>query len=165
MTSHNDPQALADAAAAAMYSRDRNSRLLGIELGEIRPGIAVMRLAVRAEMTNGHDVCHGGIIYTLADTAFAYACNSHNHNALASGCCIDYLAPAHPGDTLTVVCEERSLTGRTGVYDAEITNQDGRRIALFRGKSHRIKGELVPGVGPGPAPAHEPQPAQEGRES
>ncbi|MBI4989009.1 MAG: hydroxyphenylacetyl-CoA thioesterase PaaI [Rhodocyclales bacterium] len=140
---HKDPQELAEAVGAAMFPRDRNAHFLGIRLDEIRPGYARMSLSVRPEMTNGHDVCHGGIIYTLADTAFAYACNSHNGNALASACSIDYLAPAHPGDTLGVVCEERHLAGRTGVYDAVVTNQDGKRIALFRGKSHRVQGEVV----------------------
>jgi acyl-CoA thioesterase len=88
-------------------------------------------------------MCHGGFIFTLADSAFAYSCNSHNHNAVASGCTIEYLAPAHVGDVLTATAEERALAGRSGIYDIEVSNQAGKRIALFRGKSHRIQGELV----------------------
>jgi acyl-CoA thioesterase len=94
-------------------------------------------------MSNSHNICHGGIIFTLADTAFAYACNSHNHNTVASGCAIDFVAPAHPGETLSAVAEERALSGRTGVYDVEVRAEDGRGIALMRGKSYRIKGEVV----------------------
>jgi acyl-CoA thioesterase len=94
-------------------------------------------------MTNGHDTCHGGIIFTLADTAFAYACNSRNLNTVASGASIDFVAPAHAGDTLLAVAEERVLVGRTGVYDIEVRNQHGQAIAYFRGKSHRVKGEFV----------------------
>ncbi len=144
MTDRMNPQQLADAVGQELYARDRAVQLLGIALEEIRPGYARMGLTVRSEMANSHGICHGGIIFTLADATFAYACNSHNHTAVASGCAIDYLAPAHAGDVLTAVGEERSLAGRTGVYDIEVTNQHGKRIALFRGKSHRIQGEVVP---------------------
>lgn len=144
MPKHQDPQKLARAVADAMFPRDGAAHFLGVELDEIRPGYARTRLSVRREFTNGHGICHGGIIYTLADAAFAYSCNSHNHNTVASGCSIEYLAAAHVGDVLTAVAEERSLTGRTGIYDVEVTDQDSKRIALFRGKSHRIQGEVVP---------------------
>lgn len=140
-----DPQSLAEAVGRALYALDRNAQTLGIRLDEIRPGYARMKLRVRAEMSNSHDICHGGIIFTLADTAFAYACNSHNHNTVASGCSIDFIAPAHPGDTLSAVAEERALSGRTGVYDVEVRGGDGRLIALMRGKSYRIKGEVLTG--------------------
>lgn len=140
---NDDPQSLADAVGREMYARDRNSHFLGIELDEIRPGFARMRLKVRAEMTNGHNICHGGIIFTLADTAFAYACNSYNHNTVASGCAIDFVAPAHSGESLIAIAEERALSGRTGVYDIEVKNEQGKAIAFFRGKSYRIKGEVV----------------------
>jgi acyl-CoA thioesterase len=143
--SAHDPQALAEAVGRALYALDRNAQSLGIRLEEIRPGYARMELRVRAEMSNSHDICHGGIIFTLADTAFAYACNSHNHNTVASGCSIDFVSPAHPGDTLTAVAEERALAGRTGVYDVEVRGGDGRLIALMRGKSYRIKGDVVGG--------------------
>jgi acyl-CoA thioesterase len=138
-----DPQTLAEAVGRALYALDRNAQALGIRLEETRPGYARMQLMVRAEMSNSHDICHGGIIFTLADTAFAYACNSHNHNTVASGCAIDFVAPAHPGETLGAVAEERALAGRTGVYDVEVHGEDGRIIALMRGKSYRIKGEVV----------------------
>ncbi|MBS1136056.1 MAG: phenylacetic acid degradation protein PaaD [Proteobacteria bacterium] len=139
----SDPQTLADAVGREMYARDRNSHFLGIQLDEIRPGYARMHLKVRPEMTNGHNICHGGIIFTLADTAFAYACNSYNHNTVASACAIDFVAPAHSGETLTATAEERALSGRTGVYDIEVKNEQGKAVALFRGKSYRIKGEVV----------------------
>lgn len=126
-----------------MYRLDRTSQFLRIALDEIRPGYARMSLTVTEDMVNGHGMCHGGFIFTLADSAFAYACNSHNHNAVASGCSIEYLAPAQIGDVLTAIGEERALAGRSGIYDIEVNNQDGKRIALFRGKSHRIQGELV----------------------
>ncbi|MBM3391838.1 MAG: hydroxyphenylacetyl-CoA thioesterase PaaI [Betaproteobacteria bacterium] len=136
-------QDLAEAVGREMYRRDRTSQYLGIALEEIRPGYARMRLRVGEEMVNGHGMCHGGFIFTLADSAFAYSCNSHNHNAVASGCTIEFLAPAHVGDVLTAVAEERALAGRSGIYDIDIANQDGKRIAVFRGKSHRIQGETV----------------------
>jgi acyl-CoA thioesterase len=143
MSSARNAQALAEAVGRTMYARDRTSQFLGIALDEIRPGYARMSLRVSADMVNGHGMCHGGFIFMLADSAFAYSCNSHNHNAVASGCTIDFLAPAHVGDVLTAVAQERTLAGRSGIYDIDVTNQDGKRIAVFRGKSHRIPGETV----------------------
>lgn len=136
-------QDLAKAVGREMYRLDRTSQFLRIVLDEIRPGYARMSLTVTDDMVNGHGMCHGGFIFTLADSAFAYSCNSHNHNAVASGCTIEYLAPAQVGDVLTAIGEERALAGRSGIYDIEVCNQDGKRIALFRGKSHRIQGEVV----------------------
>lgn len=141
---HTDPQQLARAVADAMYPRDNAANALAIVIDDIGPGRARLRMTVRREMLNGHGLCHGGFIFALADTAFAYACNSHNHNTVASGCSIEYLAPAHEGDVLIATGEERVLNGRTGVYDIEVNTQDGRLIAVFRGKSHRIKGQVVP---------------------
>ncbi|MFC3107198.1 hydroxyphenylacetyl-CoA thioesterase PaaI [Undibacterium arcticum] len=138
-----NPQRLAQAAADAMYARDPATQAMGIALAEIRPGYARMTMTIRADMLNGHDTCHGGFIFALADSTFAFACNSHNQNTVASGCSIDYLAPGLLGDVLTADGIEQSLAGRTGVYDILVTNQDGRRIALFRGRSYRIKGEVV----------------------
>jgi len=97
-------------------------------------------------MTNGHHICHGGLIFTLADTAFAYACNSYNQTTVASGCNIDFLAPAREGDTLEAVAIERSAAGRTGVYDVDVRVVGGGAVALFRGKSYRIKGEVIAGL-------------------
>lgn len=136
-------QDLAEAVGREMYRLDRTSQFLRITLDEIRPGYARMSLTITEDMVNGHGMCHGGFIFTLADSAFAYSCNSHNHNAVASGCTIEYLAPAQVGDVLTAIGEERALAGRSGIYDIEVNNQDGKRIALFRGKSHRIQGEVV----------------------
>ena len=100
-------------------------------------------MTVRGDMLNGHAICHGGFIFTLADSAFAYACNSYNLVTVASGCSIDFLAPAREGDVLTARGVERSASGRTGVYDIEVFNQRGEKIALFRGKSYRIKGHVI----------------------
>lgn len=143
MTAHKKSQELAEAVGRGMYAQDRTSQFLRIALDEIRPGYARMTLRVTEDMVNGHGMCHGGLIFTLADSAFAYSCNSHNHNAVASGCAIEYLAPAHVGDVLTAIGEERALAGRNGIYDIDVRNQDGKLIAVFRGKSHRIQGETV----------------------
>jgi acyl-CoA thioesterase len=102
-------------------------------------------MPVRADMLNGHQTCHGGYLFTLADSAFAYACNSHNQNTVASACHIDFLAPAMEGDILEAEAVERSLTGRTGVYDVTVRTHAGKTIALFRGKSYRISGEVIDG--------------------
>jgi acyl-CoA thioesterase len=102
-------------------------------------------MPVREDMVNGHHICHGGMIFTLADTAFAYACNSYNQNTVASACQIDFIAPAHEGETLEAEATERSATGRTGVYDVTVRTNAGKIIALFRGKSHRIGGEVIIG--------------------
>ncbi|MBE0590283.1 MAG: hydroxyphenylacetyl-CoA thioesterase PaaI, partial [Hydrogenophaga sp.] len=99
-----------------------------------------------ADMVNGHHTCHGGYIFTLADSTFAYACNSHNQNAVASACHIDFLAPAKEGDILEAEAVERSLSGRTGVYDVTVRTRGGKTIALFRGKSYRIRGEVIAGL-------------------
>lgn len=140
---HRTAQQLAEAAAAAMVARDRTSTALGIRLLQVGPGTASMQMAVRADMANVHNTCHGGLIFTLADTAFAYACNSHNRNAVAITCLIEYLRPAHIGDLLTASGREQGLEGRNGVYDIRVENQKGELIALFRGKSTQIKGEVT----------------------
>ena len=136
-------QALAERVAAAMFARDRASQALGMRIVRVAPGEAELTMGVRADMLNGHAICHGGHVFTLADSTFAFACNSHNHNTVAQGCAIEFLAPAREGDVLTARARERSLAGRTGVYDIEVTNQRGEAIALFRGKSYRIKGSVV----------------------
>jgi acyl-CoA thioesterase len=140
---HSDPQSLAELAGKAMYERDPASQKLGMMLDEIRPGYARMSMPVRGDMLNGHGTCHGGYIFMLADSAFAFACNSHNHVTVGAGCTIDYLAPGREGDLLTAEAVEQALTGKTGVYDIVVTNQEGRKIALFRGKSHRVSGHVV----------------------
>ena len=141
---HSDPQRLAELAGKAMFERDPASQALGMTLDAIRPGYARMRMRVREDMLNGHGTCHGGYIFMLADSAFAFACNSHNFNTVGAGCTIDYLAPGRAGDMLVAEAVEQALSGKTGVYDVVVTDQDGRKVALFRGKSHRVAGHVVP---------------------
>jgi acyl-CoA thioesterase len=141
---HSDPQSLAELAGKTMYERDPASQALGMTLDAIRPGYARMRMRVREDMLNGHGTCHGGYIFMLADSAFAFACNSHNFNTVGAGCTIDYLAPGRAGDVLVAEAVEQALAGKTGVYDVVVTDQDGRKIALFRGKSHRVAGHVAP---------------------
>ncbi len=135
-----DAQALAELAGKTMWDRDPASQALGMKLSEIRPGYALMTMPVRRDMLNGHQTCHGGYIFMLADSAFAFACNSHNHNTVGAGCTIDYIAPGREGEMLVAEAVEQALTGKTGVYDVKVSKQDGRLIALFRGKSHRVGG-------------------------
>lgn len=142
----SDPQALAEATAAAMWSRDRAAQALGIRIEAVGPGSARLSMKVRSDMVNGHHICHGGLIFSLADTAFAYACNSYNRNTVASACHIDFLAPGKEGDTLTAEAVEQSAAGRTGVYDVTVRDSAGKTIALFRGKSYRISGEVIAGL-------------------
>ncbi len=138
------PEELADATAQAMYSTDACSRALGLELKEVRPGYARMQMNVRDDFLNGHGICHGGLIFTLADSTFAFACNSYNINTVASGCSIEFLRAVQGGDRLTAEAVEQSLTGRTGIYDIRVTNRDNETVAMFRGKSAQIKGTLIP---------------------
>ncbi len=141
-----EAQALADATAEAMYSRDRAAQALGIKIVRVQPGASLLTMTVRSDMVNGHHICHGGMIFSLADTAFAYACNSYNKNTVASACHIDFLAPAKEGETLEAEAVEQSASGRTGVYDITVRNNHGKTIALFRGKSYRINGEVIAGL-------------------
>ena len=138
-----EAQALAERVAAGMYERDRASQAMGMQIAAIGPGYAELTMTVRADMLNGHAICHGGFIFTLADSAFAFACNSYNLTTVASGCAIDFVAPAREGDVLAAMARERSVSGRTGVYDIEVTNQRGETVAYFRGKSYRIKGHVI----------------------
>jgi acyl-CoA thioesterase len=144
--SQADAQALAEATATAMYARDRAAHALGLKIVRVQPGRSLLTMAVRSDMVNGHHICHGGMIFTLADTAFAYACNSYNKNTVASACHIDFLAPAKEGETLEAEAVEQSASGRTGVYDITVRTAGGRTIALFRGKSYRINGEVIAGL-------------------
>jgi acyl-CoA thioesterase len=138
-----DPQSLATAVGRAMYARDLASQALGMQLLDIGPGYARMSMTVRPDMCNGHLLCHGGLIFTLADSTFAFACNSYNHNTVALGCTIDFIAPGKQGDLLTATGEVRQQGSRAGLYDIAVTNQDGVAIALFRGKSYRIRGTVL----------------------
>ena len=136
-------QALAESVAASMYARDVASKSLGMRIVHVEPGFSELTMTVRADMLNGHAICHGGLIFTLADSAFAFACNSYNLSTVASGCAIEFIAPAREGDMLTARARERQLAGRTGIYDVEVANGRGEVVALFRGKSYRIKGHVV----------------------
>ena len=138
-----DTLALAKAAAEVMWREDNASKWLGMKIEEVRPGYARLSMTVTANMVNGHNLCHGGLIFTLADSTFAFASNSHNQRAVAAGCAIEFLAPAFLGDVLTAEGVEQALRGRTGVYDMKVTNQKSELIALCRGKSATIKGLLV----------------------
>jgi acyl-CoA thioesterase len=135
---------LARAVGRAMHEADACSRALGFELVEVRAGYACMRAAVRPDFLNGHQICHGGLIFTLADSTFAFACNSYNVNTVASGCSIEFLRPVRGGDVLTAEAVEQTISGRTGIYDIRVTNDIGETVAMFRGKSAHIKGHVIP---------------------
>ncbi|MCA0203053.1 MAG: hydroxyphenylacetyl-CoA thioesterase PaaI [Proteobacteria bacterium] len=138
------PDELARACAAAMWADDNATRHLGMELSDVRAGHATMTMCVRAEMTNGHKICHGGYIFTLADSAFAFACNTYNQRVVAQMGQITFLAPGQEGDVLTARAAEVWRQGRSGIYDITVTRQDGTRIAEFRGHSRSIKGTHLP---------------------
>ena len=137
------PQQLAEQVRDALWAGDHATQMLGMEITEVGPGRAVIRMAVRQDMLNGHAICHGGLITTLADSTFAFACNSHNELTVASGFTVDLLAPGRLGDLLTATGVEVSKAGRTGVYDVEVRNQRGERIAVFRGRSYTLRGKPV----------------------
>ena len=133
--------------ARHMFAADAASRGLGMAIDSVGEGTATLSMPVRSDMLNGHEICHGGFITLLADSAFAFACNSRNVVTVASGLSVEFLAPARRGDVLTAVAQEVSRTGRTGIYDMVVTNQDGARVAMVRGKSHSMVGRSVlPGV-------------------
>ena len=138
-------QQTAEFVRDGMFANDRASKALGLQVIEVGPGTATLTMTVRTDMLNGHDICHGGLIATLADSAFAFACNSYNELTVASGFSIDIMAPARLGDVLSARCVEVSKAGRTGVYDTSISNQRGERVAVFRGRSYTLKGK--PAVG------------------
>ena len=131
------------AVGAHMFAADRASRGLGMAIASVGEGTATLTMMVRDDMLNGFEICHGGFITTLADSAFAFACNSRNVLTVAAGLTVDFLAPAHRGDVLTANAAEASRTGRTGVYDIVVTNQQGVRVALVRGRSHSLTGRAV----------------------
>jgi acyl-CoA thioesterase len=136
-------QRIAEAVGRAMFAKDVAARSLGMEVESIAPGQSRISMSVRPDMLNGFSICHGGFITTLADTAFAYACNSHNEVTVAAGIVVDFLAPAHDGDRLTAEAREVAVKGRTGVYDITVTNQDNKTVAVMRGRSFTQKGKHV----------------------
>ena len=141
------PQEVADACRQALWRDDRASQALGMEMLAVGPGTACMSMTVREDMLNGHAICHGGMITTLADSTFAFACNGYNEMTVASGFDVNLFAPARLGDVLTATAVEVSKSGRTGVYDIHVRNQHNQAIAAFRGRSYSLKGKaLVEGL-------------------
>ena len=138
-----DAQRLAERAAAAMFERDRASQGLGMHIVEMAPGRARVTMRVRDDMVNGHAICHGGFVFTLADSAFAFACNSHNQATVAAGATVDFLAPARAGDELIAEASEVWRSRRTGIYEVTVTTGQGVKVALFRGRAHQIDGTVV----------------------
>ena len=136
-------QRLAERATTILYQGDRASQGLGMTVESCGPGRATVAMTVRADMVNGHRICHGGLIFALADSAFAFACNSHGDNTVAAGAAIEFLAPGREGDRLRAVAEERWRAGRAGIYEITVQNQHGETVALFRGRSHQIAGRLI----------------------
>jgi len=137
------PQRIAEAVRDGMLANDHASRGLGMQIEAVGPGYARIVMTVRRDMLNGFAICHGGFITTLADSAFAFACNSYNALTVASGIVVDFLAPAHEGDRLLAEGREVSRSGSTGVYDIAVTNQHGKTVAVMRGRSHTMKGRHV----------------------
>ena len=129
--------------AQAMFERDRASQCLGMRIIGVGPGWARVGLTVRGDMVNGHGICHGGIVFSLADSAFAFACNSYNDATVAAAASIDFLAAAREGDELTAEATELWRSRRSGLYAITVANQRGEPIALFRGRSHRIDGQVL----------------------
>ncbi len=137
------PEALARAARVGelMWAGDAASRELGMTLESVAPGTARLALTVEPRHANAHGTCHGGILFALADSAFAFACNARNVRAVAQRCSIDFVAPARVGDALVASARERHLEGRSGVYDVDVRTADGRLVALFRGGSRTVAGQ------------------------
>ena len=136
------PKERAEKSAAAMWANDSANPWLGMSLDHVDEGTATLSLEIEKHHTNGHGVCHGGVIFALADSAFAFACNSRNQATVAQHNSITYIAPGPLGERLTATAREVSLTGRSGIYDVSVTTQDGTLIAAFRGGSRTIRGTL-----------------------
>lgn len=141
------PQRVAELCAQALLAGDRASGSLGMRMEEVKPGAARLRMTVRPDMVNGHGICHGGIVFALADSAFAVACNTYNTITVAAAASIDFLAPARVNDELTAQARELWRSKRSGIYEIVVSNQRGESVALFRGRSHSTEGHIVPGAG------------------
>jgi phenylacetic acid degradation protein PaaD len=139
----DDRQRIAERAAEALWRGDAASRRLGMQLESCSPGRATVTMRVRPDMVNGHRICHGGLIFALADSAFAFACNSYGDNTVAAGAAIEFLLPAREDDVLCATATERWRAGRAGIYEIEVRNQRAETVALFRGRSHQIAGRLI----------------------
>ena len=141
-----DADQLAKACAEAMWAEDQASRGLGMKLLSVGPGRAELQMTVTERMVNGHKICHGGFIFTLADSTFAFACNTYNQRTVAQHCAVTFLTAGKLGDKLIARGAEVSRRGRSGIYDITVTRDDGTVIAEFRGHSRTIEGELVPNL-------------------
>lgn len=139
----DDALELARRCADAMWANDRASQALAMEIVGVGPGRATLAMTVRESMTNGQGTCHGGFIFALADSAFAFACNSRGPRAVAQHCTVTFLRPAQLGDRLTADCAERTRAGRSGLYDVSVKRADGTLIAEFRGHSRTVEGSWV----------------------
>jgi acyl-CoA thioesterase len=133
-----DPQQLAQQQADAMYAADRASQALGIVVRHVSPGRATASMRVTQSMVNGHDICHGGYVFLLADTAFAFACNTHGAPVVAAGADVSFLEPARVGDELVATAVERVVRGRSGIYDVTV-QRDDVVLAEFRGRSRQLR--------------------------
>lgn len=137
------PPSLAEQVVAAMLRDDRATVSLGMQVESVSAGASCVSMAIREDMLNGFATCHGGFIFALADSAFAFACNSRNHQTVAAGCQIDYLRPARAGDILRARATEHTVGSRLGLYDVTVTNQQNETVALFRGRSYRVEGTIL----------------------
>lgn len=147
------PQQVAEATRDAMWANDRASQALGMQVLAVGPGSATLTMTVRADMLNGHDTCHGGLVTSLADSAFAFACNAYNEVTVAAGFDVNFVAAARLDDVLTATARELNKSGRTGVYDVAVVNQRGEPVAVFRGRSYTAKGRaVIDGLPVGKAP-------------
>lgn len=138
-----DPRALAEACASKMWADDRASQALGMKIERIGPGEAMISMPVRRDMTNGHGICHGGFMFTLADSTFAFACNTYNQRTVAQQCAVTFIRAVQEGDILTAHAIERSRSGRSGIYDVTVRDSRNIVVAEFRGHSRTISGELL----------------------
>lgn len=143
LTTETSAQSLAQACADTMWIDDRASKTLGMTVQRVGPGEAVLLMTVRPDMTNGHGICHGGFIFTLADSTFAFACNTYGQRAVAQQCAVTFIRPVHAGEALTAHAVERSKTGRSGIYDVTVRDSQGTAVAEFRGHSRTISGEIL----------------------
>ena len=137
-------QRVAERCAQALLAGDEASRSLGMRMEDVKPGSARLRMTVRPDMVNGHGMCHGGIVFALADSAFAVACNTYDAVTVAAAASIDFLAPARVNDELTAQARELWRSRRSGIYEIVVSNQRGEPVALFRGRSHCTGGHILP---------------------
>jgi acyl-CoA thioesterase len=136
-------QRLAERSVEALWHGDAASQGLGMRIESRGPGCATVSMRIRPDMVNGHGICHGGLVFALADSAFAFACNSHGKSTVAAGAAIEFLRPAREGDVIRASATERWRAQRTGIYEVEVRNQQDELVALFRGRSHQLAGRSI----------------------